>query len=550
PDDGLTFTDYYPDLDRDGYGDPSAPVNACTVPFEYVVDGTDCDDADPDRSPGTAEVCDGFDQDCTGVADDGLPLITWYLDRDGDGYGRGSPVQTCQTTYEGYAADATDCNDLRPDVNPGAVELGCNTIDEDCDGTTAPGDWSVPGDFATVVDAVAAADPGDAICVAPGTYTGLLDVRKDLDIVGTGPGVVLSTGNGNRVYAAASGSQRLSNLTLDGRGVEPLVQVSPQATLEMNDITVTGLGCSAFCDGLVAYQYPQSHLLVRRLSIADATVGVGHQIRGLFGGGGDELLIEDTWLGDFDLLTSGGSFLIGGVTGVTLRDVTLERITTAPGTTFFLLGDLGGELVDVTVRDVDVDGGARVVVAKTQGNTSATRFVADGNTLTTTGGSEVAVLSGDGALSVRSSLFVDNTLSSTSTAHVVSAASVLDVAFSTFVGNGGQGVPLVAARAPVAGSVSSSVFADLSVDAEILKDAAVTVDWSDLWTTGTPIVDPSLVAVPWTGMALDPQLDARWTPVLGSPLVDAGDPAVLDRDLTRSDIGYTGGPSSPPPLPD
>ena len=25
---------------------------------------------------------------------------------------------------------------------------------------------------------------------------------------------------------------------------------------------------------------------------------------------------------------------------------------------------------------------------------------------------------------------------------------------------------------------------------------------------------------------------------------------VLDRDLTRSDIGYTGGPSSPPPLPD
>jgi len=38
----------------------------------------------------------------------------------------------------GYVSSSTDCNDTNSSVNPGAVEL-CNTIDDDCDGTTDEG---------------------------------------------------------------------------------------------------------------------------------------------------------------------------------------------------------------------------------------------------------------------------------------------------------------------------------------------------------------------------------------------------------------------------
>jgi hypothetical protein len=34
--------------------------------------GVDCDDANPNRTPGRAETCDGVDNDCNGVADSGV----------------------------------------------------------------------------------------------------------------------------------------------------------------------------------------------------------------------------------------------------------------------------------------------------------------------------------------------------------------------------------------------------------------------------------------------------------------------------------------------
>ena len=47
-DDGLTFTDYWPDTDLDGFGDDgAAPVNECLQPAGRMADNTDCDDTDP-----------------------------------------------------------------------------------------------------------------------------------------------------------------------------------------------------------------------------------------------------------------------------------------------------------------------------------------------------------------------------------------------------------------------------------------------------------------------------------------------------------------------
>ena len=63
------------------------------------------------------------------------PTFTHYADVDGDTYGNaGSSVVSCSAVSpSGYVADATDCNDANPSINPAATEL-CNFIDDNCNG--------------------------------------------------------------------------------------------------------------------------------------------------------------------------------------------------------------------------------------------------------------------------------------------------------------------------------------------------------------------------------------------------------------------------------
>ncbi len=69
-DDGVTTT-YHPDIDGDGYGDGASGVYLCSPVDGYTTDATDCDDADPTSSPGSAEVAyDAADNDCDGLRDE------------------------------------------------------------------------------------------------------------------------------------------------------------------------------------------------------------------------------------------------------------------------------------------------------------------------------------------------------------------------------------------------------------------------------------------------------------------------------------------------
>ena len=78
---------YFADLDADGFGDPLTDSVSCEIVIGFVLDNTDCNDADDTVYPGAAELCDGIDQDCDGVADNGLATQTYYADVDGDGFG-------------------------------------------------------------------------------------------------------------------------------------------------------------------------------------------------------------------------------------------------------------------------------------------------------------------------------------------------------------------------------------------------------------------------------------------------------------------------------
>jgi peptidoglycan hydrolase-like protein with peptidoglycan-binding domain len=58
------------DLDGDGYGAEGTARPVCAVAADQASRGGDCDDGDAARNPDAAEVCDGVDADCDGVADD------------------------------------------------------------------------------------------------------------------------------------------------------------------------------------------------------------------------------------------------------------------------------------------------------------------------------------------------------------------------------------------------------------------------------------------------------------------------------------------------
>ena len=111
---GLDSGQPYVDGDGDGY-----------LAFE------DCDDNNSTVNEGALEICDGVDNNCDGVIDEGV-TTTYYLDNDGDGFGDELVMLEACEAPEGYVPFANDCDDEDATTYPGAVEQ-CDDVDNDCD---------------------------------------------------------------------------------------------------------------------------------------------------------------------------------------------------------------------------------------------------------------------------------------------------------------------------------------------------------------------------------------------------------------------------------
>ncbi|RMG15879.1 MAG: hypothetical protein D6729_11810 [Deltaproteobacteria bacterium] len=113
-------------------------VGACTPGEQTCVNGSwgPCSGQGP-----VAEQCNLLDDDCDGQTDepDAQGCQLYYYDADGDGVGIEDSMCLCSAQGLYRSMQSGDCNDLDPNVSPDATEQ-CNLVDDDCDGQTDEAD--------------------------------------------------------------------------------------------------------------------------------------------------------------------------------------------------------------------------------------------------------------------------------------------------------------------------------------------------------------------------------------------------------------------------
>lgn len=604
-DEDLVFESWYVDGDADGFGAGDALSSCAPVAGASLVGG-DCDDAAGAVYPGAVETCDGVDEDCDGAADDGLVFQDWYADDDGDGHGAVDAVAVSSCLDQpGHALTLDDCDDADAMVHPMAEE-SCNEVDDDCDGEVdegvqslfsvdldldgygaevwacadpdgpgdeLPGDCedgepsvhpgavevcdgfdtdcaggqeerAVPGQYATVQEAVDAASAGAVICLAAGVHTGAVVVDRDLEFAGAGRDTTVLDGAGtDRVLDVVAGSVTVRDLTVRNG------HASDGAGIRFQD----ALGVSLLENVLVADN---------RCSVGPCS-GVGVSFTG-------DLTLDGVALTGNEATIVNDANVVGvglyGTDGVlTAHDLDISENTgTCVGSIWIdgggmFLQEVTATLTDGRIADNHLDGG----------QTRSHGFGAYGGELTMEGfdivgnsaygdsypypAKGVIQLGGDAV--IRNSLIRDNA------ATVEDGRTLLGTVFTTFglstitienttiTGNTGPGSwsSLLDANGDTV-AFRNVIVHDNEGSSLIRNNGTTTMDYSLVNTSGLT----NTVVSGGTGNVVD--LDPSFVDEAGgdlrlsaaSPALDAGDPTWFDPDGSRSDMGAHGGPGALP----
>jgi hypothetical protein len=147
-DEDSTAIELWPDPDGDGYHNWSGTSTMGCLPLEgYAAKGGDCDANEPARSPGLAEACNLFDDNCDGRVDERV------RPQCGEGWCR-RDASTC---------DPESCTPGTP------VPEKCNLLDDDCDAEVDEGELCASGEACLAGSCVVLEDPGSG---AGGAGTG------------------------------------------------------------------------------------------------------------------------------------------------------------------------------------------------------------------------------------------------------------------------------------------------------------------------------------------------------------------------------------------
>jgi hypothetical protein len=147
--DEFVSTEYYADLDGDGFGDVNNTVFDCSQPAGYVTNFDDCDDAnityvDGDGDGDGSTVIDACGSTTNGDCADNNPAVSSLAIEicengiDDDCTGGDALCAGVDLDADGFNAPA-DCNDNDASINPGAVEVCGDAIDQNCSGVADEG---------------------------------------------------------------------------------------------------------------------------------------------------------------------------------------------------------------------------------------------------------------------------------------------------------------------------------------------------------------------------------------------------------------------------
>ena len=177
------------------------------------------------------EICNGIDDDCDGVTDNGLEFHIYYRDADNDTYGKADNATVACAAPYGYVDNSTgfDCDDNNAGINPAAEEVCGDNIDNNCDGQTDEGCGSIDTD-------------GDGIPNASDNCPSIANPQQ-LDADGDGIGDVCDPAPG----CGGCGQAACENADTDNDGIADNVDNCPNV-YNPQQLDANGNGTGDCCD--------------------------------------------------------------------------------------------------------------------------------------------------------------------------------------------------------------------------------------------------------------------------------------------------------------
>ena len=441
----------------------------------------DCDDADPASAPGLPEACDGADNDCDGTL----------------------PADEADDDADGFFICEGDCDDGEDVVHPGALEV-CDGLDNECDGVIDddcyPCDAVVPTDFGTIQYAINASIDGDVVCVLPGTYYENIDFHDhEVTLLGTG-GRALTV--------------------IDGGGLGSVVRIDQGQTAAtvLDGFTVTN-GSAACGEGGGIRVASASPTLMNLDVVGNAAAAWAFPSCNGGEGGGLYLSDSSSVVSNLVIANNSASSHGGGVYADRTSSPTLVNTTIADNTSS---ADGGGiyleqaTLYDVRLLANTADRGGGVGL-----NKASTCMYCPGGCIGTMYLTNVAVV-GNYASDVGGGVWVAPSC----------GVDLLNVELSTNSAAVGGGLALTSSYYPATASVTFTNAWDNTPD-----------DYYNM-ADPTGMDGNNNIAPQFLDISSPDPLDWDLHLQASSPLVDTGDPTILDPDGSPSDIGAYGGPEA------